>query len=466
MLMLKPGMTFALEYEIVRVISAGGMGMVYEVIHLETKRRRALKVMLPHVISSEEMRARFALEAVVTADVISDHIVEVFDAGIDRESDCPFIVLELLRGNDLASRLERAERYSADEVVTYLEQAARGLERTHERGIVHRDLKPENLFLTTRDDGSPRLKILDFGVAKVVLSGPAKTSTQTLGTPMYMAPEQVMGEAKRIGPATDTYALAQIAYTLLVGQPYFAEEHARASGRAIELVMVVARGISEPPSKRASRVGVTLPTGFDPWFAKATALDETRRYASAVELIAALRRVVEEPQSAEAAPLVPARRRDEMATRDVPPVGKIPRLTDVDALAATIATIPPQEEISGRLDPHVEPSIAPRPVARRGRWLLLSGVAALAGALAVAAIFGPRALSTASAEAPSEPTQRPAAQSAGYKPEVTTATALAEITSAPVLASVPSAPSSPSARKTATAVLKSTSPVAGPDEFP
>ncbi len=294
MMVLKPGSVFAERYEIVRVVSAGGMGIVYEVLHRETKRRRALKVMLPHVVTDPEMRARFALEAVVTADIESEHLVEVFDAGIDAETDCPYLVMELLRGEDLGSRLRRGERSSPAELVALLEQAALALEKTHAAGIVHRDLKPENLFMTKRDDGSPRLKILDFGIAKVVrVTAPdPKSTTKTFGTPYYMAREQVTGEAQLIGPSSDTYALAQIAYALLVGRPYFDDDLGGDERNILALLLAVGKGPSEPASVRAARRGIELPPGFDKWFARATNIQPRARFDSAKALVSELAAVL------------------------------------------------------------------------------------------------------------------------------------------------------------------------------
>src|SRR5262249_5173432 len=139
-----------------------------EVIHKETRRRRALKVMLPSIVSDPELRARFKLEATITADIDSEHIVETFDAGVDAETGAPFLVMELLKGDDLSVILEDRKRLPSEEVIVLLHQAGLALDKTHAAGIVHRDLKPENMFVTARDDGSPRLKILDFGIAKVV----------------------------------------------------------------------------------------------------------------------------------------------------------------------------------------------------------------------------------------------------------------------------------------------------------
>jgi len=283
---LEPKSLFALRYEVVRCISTGGMGAVYEVLHIDTQRRRALKVLLPSLLVDDEMRRRFALEAVITANISSEHLVEVFDAGIEQDSGCPFLAMELLSGQDLGKQLAKDGPMALDEVIELLRQAARALEKTHAAGIVHRDLKPENLFVTRRDDGAPKLKILDFGIAKLLATqgGP---STRALGTPLFMAPEQIDDTLASVGPAADLYGVGQIAYALLTGVPYFAEDAQRADN-VLGILLAVARGANEKASLRAAKKGVTLPAGFDGWFAKATAREPADRFASARTMVEAL----------------------------------------------------------------------------------------------------------------------------------------------------------------------------------
>src|SRR5262249_20596619 len=158
---------------------------VYEVLHLETERRRALKVMLPHMLESEDLRERFKREAKVAAQIDSEFIVEVFDAGVDETTRMPFLVMELLKGEELGGRLRGRGRLPRAEAAPHTHQAALALDKTHRANIVHRDLKPENLFLTVREEGPPRIKVLDFGVAKVIAESTAG-ATQSIGTPLYM----------------------------------------------------------------------------------------------------------------------------------------------------------------------------------------------------------------------------------------------------------------------------------------
>jgi len=285
---LARGTVFAGRYEILRGISVGGMGMVYEVLHKETQRRRALKVMLPSVLLDEDMRARFRREAIVTADIESEHIVEIFDAGVNPVSRAPFLVMELLRGEDLSKPIERGERFTTAEVVELMTQLARALDKTHRAQVIHRDLKPENLFVTRRDDGSARLKVLDFGIAKLVSRVRVEgMTTRTVGTPLYMAPEQMTGDAARIGPAADLYAIGHIAFTMLVGHPYWHRESLVAA-TVMALLLTISKGAPDTATSRALELGVGLPPAFDAWFARATSIDPGARFEAAVPMIRAL----------------------------------------------------------------------------------------------------------------------------------------------------------------------------------
>ncbi|HEX4334483.1 MAG TPA: serine/threonine-protein kinase, partial [Polyangiaceae bacterium] len=200
---LQEGEVFAGRYRIVRELASGGMGAVYEVVHAVTERRCALKVMLSHTVERETLRKRFMQESRLAAQIGSEYIVDVLDAGVDEVTKAPFLVMELLEGEDLGQRLLRLGPLTARETVTYLWNVALALDRTHQAGIVHRDLKASNLFLTRREDGSPFVKVLDFGVAKVLpLGNSGEQRTQTVGTPIYMAPEQFRADG-RITPATD-----------------------------------------------------------------------------------------------------------------------------------------------------------------------------------------------------------------------------------------------------------------------
>ncbi|WP_438005508.1 serine/threonine-protein kinase [Sorangium sp. So ce321] len=286
--LLQPNTRFRNRYQVLRVIKAGGMGAVYEVMDDVTATRRALKVMLPSLLDSEELRARFALEARITGIIESDHIVRTSDAGVDDETGTPFIVMELLRGEELGSLVKKRGPLPAEDVALYLFQAALALDKTHAANIVHRDLKPDNLFVTVRDDGSPCVKILDFGIAKVIEQHHASTLTrQMLGTPVYMAPEQIRAE-RNIGPRVDIYALGHVAYAILVGESYWAQE-AEVIPSPYLLASELLRGATEPPSTRAARRrSSALPAEFDGWFLKATAVKAEDRFERASVAVTAL----------------------------------------------------------------------------------------------------------------------------------------------------------------------------------
>ena len=298
---LAPGALFNDRYQIVRRMSEGGMGAVFEAIHLDTRRRRALKLMRPELLADAGARARFKLEAQVAAEIESEHIVEVVDAGIDPSTGAPFIVMELLRGEDLGSALARRGRLPPVDVVDVLAQAARALDRTHAAGIVHRDLKPENLFLAQREDGTTRVKVLDFGIAKVVEDSRHHThATASIGTPVFMAPEQISGA--RIGPSADVYALGHIAFALLCGSAYWDVE--ASAGNVYSLLVKVGAGAPEPALARAAALGVALPGAFEAWFARATALSPDDRFMTAGEAVIDLAKALSVPAPVIARPIV------------------------------------------------------------------------------------------------------------------------------------------------------------------
>jgi serine/threonine protein kinase len=314
----------------------------------KTHGSRALKVMLPSMLEDGDLRSRFETEAKVTGGVESDHLVRVSDAGVEEPSGVPFLIMDLLRGEDLASLLKRRKPLPAGEVVTYLRQAGLALDKTHAAGIVHRDLKPDNLFLTSRDDGSPCLKILDFGIAKVVAAS-VTAPTRALGTPIYMAPEQILGQGSVSGRA-DIYALGQVAYTLLVGEPYWQEEYKASQFMIFQRIVL---GGSEAASTRARRrTGVSLPEAFDLWFRRVSATDPEKRFATAGEAIGALARALDATQAQ--ASRVEIRLEPPAATS--PPE---PATRRQPALPEVVAAPPPA--LVQHNAPHAAATIAPTP---------------------------------------------------------------------------------------------------------
>jgi serine/threonine-protein kinase len=255
------------------------MGAVYEVVHANTGEHLALKVMLARSLLSPDLVERFRREARIQSTVKSEHVVRVIDADVAPELDgAPFLAMELLSGRDF-ERICTERQPSPEEVVDWLGQVSRALDKAHRERIVHRDLKPENLFLAEREELPPIVKILDFGVAKMATEGDGGgTATgQILGTPRYMAPEQAVA-AKQITAAADRFALGLIAFRLVCGRHYFDDDN------WVRLLQTVTLG----PGARPSEMGCDRGPAFDAWFARACALDPNDRFVTCVEQLEAL----------------------------------------------------------------------------------------------------------------------------------------------------------------------------------
>ncbi|HEY7371359.1 MAG TPA: serine/threonine-protein kinase, partial [Polyangia bacterium] len=205
------------RYELQRLLGAGGMGAVYEARHKLIGRRCAVKLLHPQYAGQASMLARFQREARAAASLENEHIAAVTDFGFAGDG-VPFLVMERLEGEDLAALLAREGRLPVARAVALVAQACRGLAAAHANEIVHRDLKPANLFLTRRSDGGDLVKVLDFGIAKLLdgdETGASITGTgKLLGTACYMPPEQAKGDPD-IDHRADIYALGAILYELL-----------------------------------------------------------------------------------------------------------------------------------------------------------------------------------------------------------------------------------------------------------
>ena len=216
------GLSVGGKYEVRRVLGVGGMGVVCEAIHIDLGKRVAIKLIDKTMKESELIVARFRREARALGQIQSEHIVDVFDVGADTRVGL-YMVMEYLPGEDLQSRLEKDKRLDLTTGVMIAHQMSRGLEKAHAAGVIHRDLKPANVFLTTRDNGSLLVKLLDFGVSKVLneVGGARITgSGAPIGTPLYMSPEQAEGRDDTDGRA-DIWSLGAVLYEALSGAPPF-----------------------------------------------------------------------------------------------------------------------------------------------------------------------------------------------------------------------------------------------------
>jgi serine/threonine-protein kinase len=267
------------RYRLERQLGQGGMGSVWLAEHLALRSHVAVKLMDPAIAATPEGAERFRREAQAAASLRSAHVVQVLDYGVDGET--PFLVMELLQGENLATCLEREKRLTPERTLSIVTQVSRALTRAHGASIVHRDLKPENIFLV-REDDQELVKLLDFGIAKTpnLRFGGAETKTGvTMGTPYYMSPEQVQG--KKVDQRADLWAVGVIACECMTGVRPF-------EGASIPEIVY---NICVRPTVLPSSYGLSI-RGFDEWFAKATNREPALRHASAQELAAALREVL------------------------------------------------------------------------------------------------------------------------------------------------------------------------------
>ena len=380
---LRVGDVLGGKYVITGEIGAGGMGIVLTADDRDLRRTVAVKMLLPHLARDGEATARFLREARAAAAIQSEHVVRILV--VDRlEGGAPYIVMEHLRGSDLAGLLRERGPLSADEAIDYVLQACEALAEAHALGVVHRDLKPQNLFLTRRADGSPLVKVLDFGISKGApadgrdsLTGPSAV----LGSPLYMSPEQIKSP-RDVDVRSDVWSLGVVLFELLTGEPVF---------RAATASAVYAMILSEP-----ARPLTTVRPGFRPELEqvilRCVEKDPARRYADIGQFARAL------------TPLAPerAQRSIQRIERIVEAVAATDRASAVPARIAEAIAAPPQAPpmpASTHAAPAYAPAMpapTPPPAPRTVAWwpFAVAGgvVVAVLGAAAIAAFlfFGAR----------------------------------------------------------------------------
>jgi serine/threonine-protein kinase len=267
------------SYRLGHVIGRGGMGEVYEAFHTETGSVAAVKLLAHRELGNPQSVERFVREVRTVQKLSSPHVVRVLAASSERD-EIPFLVMERLRGHDLAHHL-RSGKMSPAALIDMLAQVGAALEEAWAKGIVHRDLKPQNLFLADGDGGKPTWKVLDFGVAALDDHAGTLTQGKVVGTPAYMAPEQARGE--RVDHRADVYALAAISYRWLTGRPVCAgkdlhnalyqtvhvmpqQPTSLVAELHVDVDAVLAIALSKQPNDRWNSVGelrVTLAAAFD-----------------------------------------------------------------------------------------------------------------------------------------------------------------------------------------------------------
>ncbi|WP_437841857.1 protein kinase domain-containing protein [Sorangium sp. So ce1153] len=281
---LAEGSVIAGRYRLERMLARGGMGSIWVARHLQLDVGVAVKLMASEYAASTTARARFEREARAAAQLKIPNVVHVHDYGI--EDDTPFLVMELLEGEDLETRLAREGRLTGAATLTIVTQVCKALRRAHETGIIHRDLKPANLFLS-RQDEDELVKILDFGIAKaegMLLAG-KETKTGTLvGSPYYMSPEQVR-RSKSLDRRSDLWSVGVIIYRCLTGRlPFPGEEIG-------EVFVAICTEDFPLPSSLAPELGPEV----DRFFARALMRDPEHRFQSASELAEAFHAAIHLP---------------------------------------------------------------------------------------------------------------------------------------------------------------------------
>ncbi|HEY8075008.1 MAG TPA: protein kinase [Labilithrix sp.] len=278
------GKTIAGKYLLQSLLGHGGMGAVYEAEHTAIGKKVAIKFVDPEFATDESVVKRFSREARAMSAIESAHIVTVFDAGT--EDGRPYLVMELLRGEDLGQRLRRSRRVPLGESMHVIAQVLKGLARAHAAGIVHRDLKPDNVFLAKTDTDPMFAKIVDFGISKIerpraTTSPLALTGRGTvLGTPLYMSPEQAQC-ATDVDSRADLYSVGAMLFECLSGRP----PH---TGETYEQI-ILSICMRDAPDLRA--VEPSVPENVSQFVARALARERGQRYSSAERMLAALHEV-------------------------------------------------------------------------------------------------------------------------------------------------------------------------------
>jgi serine/threonine-protein kinase len=277
----KRGEIIAGKYQVDEVLGTGGMGVVVAARHVALRQRVAVKFLLPAALRLPEASPRFLREARAAVAIQSEHVARVIDVGT-LDNGAPYMVMEYLAGTDFARLLKQRGALPLADAIDFLLQAGEAIAEAHMLGIVHRDLKPANLFLTTHAEGSPLVKVLDFGLSKMTRDEEAVESNLTattaiVGSPQYMSPEQIRS-LKHVGPGTDLWALGVILHEMLTGTRPF-------EGRTLTAVSASIVADMPPPVRT---IRPDLPMGLDAVVLACLEKDASRRVQSVAELAARL----------------------------------------------------------------------------------------------------------------------------------------------------------------------------------
>jgi serine/threonine protein kinase len=278
------------RYDVERLIGSGGMGVVFKAYDTELNRPVAIKLLAPYLAGSGSARNRFAREARAAAAVVDDHVVPIHnvETGNEQGNGQPFLVMKFIAGGSLQQRIDREGPLEVCEVLRISMQAAKGLAAAHAQGLIHRDVKPSNILL---DEGVDRALITDFGLARTTDDANLTRSGFHPGTPHYMSPEQVRGEA--IDARSDLFGLGCVMYAMCTGHPPFRSETSYA----------VLRRITDDTPRSICETNALIPEWIERIVMKLLAKSREARYSSAFEVYTLLEKCLAHVQQPTIVPL-------------------------------------------------------------------------------------------------------------------------------------------------------------------
>jgi RsiW-degrading membrane proteinase PrsW (M82 family) len=266
------------RYEAISILSRGGMGVIYKARHVMTGAKLAVKTLHLHLAHEPKHILRFEQEAKAASALKHPHLVVVHDFGLT-QSNVPFLVMDLIEGTNLQEQIQSFGPLSVSRFCDIFIQASDALAHAHKRGVIHRDIKPANMILAAADDGRDFIRIVDFGIAKVIASDALTTQelTQTgdlVGSPLYMSPEQCMGTT--LDARSDIYSLGCVMYEAITGKTPFLGSNS---------VQTIFKHIHEMPPRPATlRSDILIPPGIEQILFRTLQKDPAGRYASMDEL--------------------------------------------------------------------------------------------------------------------------------------------------------------------------------------
>ncbi len=384
-LSVHPGDVLGGKYRLERLLGEGGMGIVFVGLHVALDERVAIKVLHPKRASDPQILTRFLREAKTGFKLRSEHVVRTLDVDVHSTpgGDLPYIVMELLDGQELGRRIDTSGAVPQAEAIDLVLQACEALASAHALGVVHRDLKPSNLFLVDGPDGKPFLKVLDFGISKVNGVADAEHATTTtgavLGSPGYMPPEQLRA-SRDVDARSDIWSLAMVLWEMLVGSPMFAMD------TFPEICAKVLHG--NLPTLREA--GATIPEGLEAVIARALAAEPAIRHPTVLAFAEALAPFLETDATPRLLRIANLSRPPAERGSSIPPAAEL-------STASTATSHPPPAFSSRSItatpvpwgltepDPQASP---PQEARRRGRgvWIAVGLGAVAGGALTIATL--------------------------------------------------------------------------------